>query len=250
MGNNANRHVSPAKKDSYGAGVHSQNLTVIIPCAGLGRRMKSYGPKSLLSLYGGTTVLDRQLQHVWDVFPKAEVNLVVGFEAVKIRKHVKEKGYPVRIIYNQEYQNTNVAYSIAFGLQANINQNVLLVYGDLVFNAALMRGISATGSSALLVDNHKQMKEDEVGVVHVGGQATHMAYGLDTKWMQIAFLRKPEQEAFEEIAMQPKARKWFGYEVINQVIDEGGVFEVLEPVNSKVAEIDNYKDLQEIQRNF
>ena len=43
-------------------------LSVIIPAAGMGRRMKSYGPKGLISL-NGPSVLERQLKIVWKIYP-------------------------------------------------------------------------------------------------------------------------------------------------------------------------------------
>ena len=39
----------------------SDQLTVIIPAAGIGRRMKSYGPKSLIKI-GNSTIIKNQIR--------------------------------------------------------------------------------------------------------------------------------------------------------------------------------------------
>ena len=155
----------------------------------------------------------------------------------------------VRIIHNTEFQNTNVSYSIGLALQANINNNILIIYGDLVFNTATLRDVTI-GKSKLLVDTQGNMKDEEVGIVSVNNYVTHMAYDLDTKWKQIVFLREKENRKFEEIAVKNKTRKWFGYEVINEIIDSGGLFESVENIRSVVMEIDTYKDLQKIQQKL
>ena len=84
-------------------------LSVIIPAAGMGRRMKSYGPKGLISL-NGPSVLERQLKIVWKIYPKADITIVAGFQADLISERIRKK-YPVRIVRNVEYETTNVARS-------------------------------------------------------------------------------------------------------------------------------------------
>ena len=59
---------------------NNKKMTVIIPAAGAGRRMKSYGPKCLIDLTPNQTILDRQLEIINNTFKRTEIILVCGFE--------------------------------------------------------------------------------------------------------------------------------------------------------------------------
>ena len=47
---------------------------------------------------------------------------------------------------------------------------------------------------------------------------------------------------FEEIAGNPECERWFGYEIMNDILDKGGSFEAEEPSGMKIAEIDSPRD--------
>ena len=59
-------------------------MSVIIPAAGVGYRMKSYGPKCLLNVNENETIIEKIIQNVNTVFSKDEIIVCVGFEADKI----------------------------------------------------------------------------------------------------------------------------------------------------------------------
>ena len=142
----ATRNITPAKRK---ANPPSGDLSIIIPAAGMGHRMKSYGPKALIRLYQEITLIERQIELLWSVYPNAEILVVIGFEGEKIRK--KLSNYPVRFISNPIHQSTNVLYSIGLGMQAIISEEVMIVYGDLIFNENAIRNLR--GSSKVVVDN-------------------------------------------------------------------------------------------------
>ena len=50
---------------------------VIIPSAGIGRRMKSYGCKSLLNIKD-RKLIDIQIENIRNVFPENEINFVAS----------------------------------------------------------------------------------------------------------------------------------------------------------------------------
>ena len=133
------------------------------------------------------------------------------------------KKYPVRIVRNGDYENNNVARSIFLGLQSCTNQHALIVYGDLVFNSVALKGLVG-GGSKIVVDNRKKIKDEEVGVLSDKSKVTHFSYAIDTKWAQIAYLDTKEMKMFEEISAKPEHERWFGYEVMNEIIDGGGHF--------------------------
>ena len=114
------RNVSKAKPEPIQRNDY-KNLSVIIPAAGMGRRMKSYGAKCLISL-NGSTVLERQIKIIWRVYPEAEITIVTGFQADLVSERIRKK-YPVRIIRNTDYEDNNVSRSIFLGLESCINKH-------------------------------------------------------------------------------------------------------------------------------
>jgi choline kinase len=204
--------------------------------------MKSYGPKPLIELSGYETVLGRQLRVLRTAFPKADIVVVVGYEADRVIRTLP-LGMRLKVVENERHDETNVLRSIGMGLRVVNTTNVLVVYGDLVFNSDAVAWASSNGSS-LLVDTKGQIGEEEVGATVVDGRVTNMSYGLDTKWSQIMYLTGRELDLFKRMAWNNDKRVWFGYEALNMVIDNGGHLRAIEPRGVRVAEIDSSKDIE------
>ncbi len=76
----SSRHIRKIKKPLRSV----TDLDIIIPAAGLGKRMKSYGPKALINIKYGQRILDRQLYLIDSYFEEYNIVLVCGFEADKL----------------------------------------------------------------------------------------------------------------------------------------------------------------------
>lgn len=242
MSNSASRHITSAKKQP--AKNTKGELSVIIPAAGMGHRMKSYGPKALIPVYGGVTLIERQIEIILSCYPNAELFVVIGFQAEKIREQLKS--YPIRFIYNPIHETTNVLFSLGLALQAAISESSLIVYGDLIFNNSAIRNLK--GCSKIIADAYGQLNKDEVGLTIQNKQAMNFAYGLETKWAQIAYLTGRELKLFKEVSLNPDTNQWFGYEGLNYVIEKGGKMEVIRPRTMELTEIDCAKDLEKIPK--
>ena len=241
MANSARRNITNTK---IKLSVNSSDLSIIIPAAGMGHRMKSYGPKALINLYNDTSLIERQLDILWSVYPKAEIFIVVGFESEKIKK--KLVNYPVRFILNPIHETTNVLYSIGLGIQATISKEVMIVYGDLICNDPVIRNIR--GCSKAVIENFGFLKKTEVGIIEQNNNITNFSFGLDTKWAQITYLTDKELELFKHISCRKDTSQWFGYEALNYVLENGGEIQPFMPKNMKIFEIDMAKDLEKIPK--
>ena len=241
MANTATRNITSAKKQIFAS---TSELSIVIPAAGMGRRMKSYGPKALINIYDDTTLIERQLELLWSVYPKSEIFVVVGFEAEKIRKRLSS--YPVRFICNPLHETTNVLYSIGLAMQAIISNEVIIVYGDLIFNEAAIANLR--GSSKVVIDNKGFLKKREVGAITQNKKVTNFSFGLEEKWGQIAYLTGNELDLFKEISIKKETSNWFGYEGLNYVLDKGGKIQCMTPSLMKLFEIDVAKDLEKISK--
>ncbi len=238
----ATRNITSTKKN-YGSS--SSGLSVIIPAAGMGKRMKSYGPKALVNIYDETTLIERQIELIWATYPKAEIFIVVGFEADKIRSKLKE--YPVRFIMNPVHESTNVLYSISLAIQATITKEVLVVYGDLIFNENAIRNLR--GSSRVVVEEDGMMKKSEVGLCTQDKSVVNFSFGLEKKWAQILYLEGKELDIFKFICLKKESSQWMGYEGLNYVLDNGGKIEAIKQKSMKIFEIDSARDLEKIPKN-
>lgn len=215
------------------------SLTIVIPAAGLGRRMKSYGPKALIEVAPRQTLIGRQLWILREHFPRAELVVVVGFEAEKVARTLPAW---VRVVKNEQYEVTNVARSVEMGLRVSRSERVLVVYGDLVFSPGTFAGLPM-GESFALLDTQGQLRELEVGCTVVDGEVTYLSYGLPTKWAQIMLLTGRELALFRRLALPNAKRKHFGYEILNEVLEHDGRLAAIEPVKMKLVEIDTSKDI-------
>ena len=238
----ANRNITSAKRKYQPS---NSELSIIIPAAGMGYRMKSYGPKCLINIYEDKTIIERQIEILWSIYPKAEILVCVGFEAEKVRKSLER--YPVRFIYNPLHEKSNVLYSLGLAAQATISKEILIVYGDLIFNEHAVRNLR--GDSKVVVDCCGQMGKNEVGLIFNDKSITNFAYGLDSKWAQIAYLTEKELNIFKSISCKEQSSQWLGYEALNYIIDNGGSLQYTRPKLMKIFEIDTPKDLEKIPKN-
>lgn len=219
-----------------------RQISVVIPAAGMGRRMKSYGPKSLISLDGRQTVVERQVAILRHRYPQSEIIVVVGHEADRVMDSV----VGVRFVENEHHETTNVLRSIGMGLRATSGDGVLIVYGDLVFTPSAVN--IAGPRSVAVVENRGQMDGEEVGVTVVDGRITRFAYDLPTKWAQIVYLTGEELRTFRHVSRNRDYRRWYGFEGLNKVIEAGGHIRAVEPRRMKIAEIDTSRDIEKARR--
>lgn len=214
-------------------------ISVVIPAAGAGRRMKSYGPKSLLPLSPGRTVIRRQIDTIRHVWPGVDIVVVVGFDADKVIKTLPDG---VRVVENERYEDTSVVRSITMGLRATTSPHCLVLYGDLVFNRATIASLPVNRSS-VVVDSKGQLPSTEVGITTDDGLAVHFDYGLTSKWCSIAMLYGRELSLFKHLGGGRERQKLMGWELLNLIIDRGGELHAHEDPKMEVVEIDSGKDL-------
>ena len=219
----------------------SDGISVAILSAGCGSKIKSYEPRSLLKTGNGQSIIDQQLDTIGNFFVKPEIITVVGCYANKIIKKIKGK---CRIVENQIYEETNSSESMRLALNNSTMLNFMFIHGDIVFdyNCLNVEYIN----SFIIVDSKKMIKDSEIRVTIVNDKVSIMSYGLPIKWAQIAFFTGKELKILNNIfqRFEEKDRKKLSFEIINEVIANGGVFNCYEPSKMKIKEIDTIKDIE------
>ena len=217
------------------------NIDVLIPAAGLGRRMKSYGPKALIPIKYGQNILERQVNIIGQTLTKYSLVLVCGFEAEKLINNSPVNAVKVE---NELYEDTNVARSVGLGLRSIPNSGrVLFINGDLVFTENAVSAIDYSKSSIIV--SEQQMSQGEVGcIINSRGNLENMMYDLPMKWGQIAYFQDKELEILRSVACNKKNRKLFMFEIINKVIEKGGIFKCVEDPSVNIVDVDTSKDIK------
>ncbi len=217
-------------------------IHVIIPSAGIGRRMKSYGCKSLLSIKD-KRLIDIQLEYINSRFIRNEIILITGFDSERLMNYSPED---IIKIENEKYYENNVIRSISMGLRAiKDNRHVLVVLGDVLLNQKALELIDHNESS-IIISNH--MSENEVGCnINGKGLLEYMMFDLPNKWGHIIYLTGKELDLFKKNAWSKNKDKKFCFEIINDIVNQGGRIKCIIDNNIKVMDIDTSKDLQKAQ---
>lgn len=219
----------------------TSDISIIILSAGVGLRIKSYEPRSMLKIKN-RTLLEHQIDILNSAFDTPEIICVVGYDAQKIIK----KNYNVRIIENQLYETTNAAESLRLAFNNTLSDNILFLHGDLLFNKETLN--VKYNKSFVLVDTNKRFDHREVGVTISTdtNKASIFSYGLNTKWCQIAYMTGKEtkiaKNLFQKFELAHK--KMLCFELLNDMINTGASFECYEPNNMSITEIDRIKDVE------
>lgn len=219
-------------------GRKNEKHSIIIPAAGMGYRMRSYGPKPLIRINQEKTIVQNQIEIIKNNFVNPEIILVCGFEADKVMKNT-----PTDIIKieNESYEKTNVLRSIGMGLRAATSERVLIVYGDLVFNDEAIKNLKLENSCIAIEQSY--MADEEVGCNISDGFVEQLLPDIPNKWAQIMFLMDKELDIFRKISWDRNKSQYFGFEAINETIEKGGRFKSCTPNKAKITDVDSSKDL-------
>ncbi len=221
----------------------SKRISFIIPTAGIGRRMKSYGPKSLLNIKPNLPLLNYQIKQIKSCYPESEIIVVVGFESHKLFGIIQPE---VRVVENENYENTNIVRSISFGIRASIYDNIFIVPGDMAFNKNTILNVDVNKSFAI-IDKNDEMPKEIVGINYTNSKVLHFSFGLNTKWSTLAYLTQKEAIEFRKYIHDKKNMNCYMYEILNTIIDRGGQINAEFPQEMQILKIHNPKDVTTLQ---
>ena len=224
----------------------TNDICVIIPVAGLGKRMKAYGPKASIHINKNDTVLSRQIKIIKSLFPKSKIIVVCGFQKEKIFEIIDKD---IQCFENKHYKDSNICLSIKIALKNCNSKKILIINGDLVFSEELFLNMPKN-ISWVAIDTNINQRSSEVGVAIVNNTITNFCYGLIPKWGHIVYLTGKEIELFKEMIEPETSNKKFSFEILNDVIDRGGI--IFPHLNKKwkLVEIDTSKDISRAKKIF
>lgn len=139
----------------------------IILNAGEGRRLRPLtldAPKCLLTV-GDYSILENQLSNL-AASGINEVTMVIGYLSEKIIKIAREQfpNFEFKFTLNEEYANTNTAYSLWLALQ-HMDDEFIYLNGDVLFDRRVIDALlNSFHNTCLAVSKHK-LTEEEVKVI-------------------------------------------------------------------------------------
>lgn len=221
-----------------------EKYSIIIPAAGGGTRLKNQEPKCLVKINSKDTILSRQLDIIKQVFPINEIILVVGNSSEYIMNNTPDS---IIKIENAKWEENNVVKSIGVGLRAATSERLLVVMGDLVFNIETLAG-KFNNESIILGTSDEFMKTEEVGVISdKKNKLESLMIETPNKWSQIAYFTGNELKQLKELCWKKENNNLYAFEIINNIVDNGGNFITRFNLNSKCLDIDTNKDLENIR---
>ena len=222
--------------------IEEKLIHVIIPSAGIGKRMKSYGCKSLLNIKNNK-LIDIQINTINNVIPNKEIILITGFDSDRL---IANSPNDIIKIENENYYQNNVSKSISIGLRATKDNNaILIIFGDVLLNTSALENLDFQ-QSCIIISEH--MGESEVGCnINNSGYLEHMMFDLKNKWGHILYLTNKELRIFKKIIWNKQNEKKFCFEIINEVLSQNGKFKCIINKDIRVMDIDTSKDLNKAQ---
>ena len=110
--------------------------TVVISCAGMGKRLGLGASKCLVDVAGESLIM-RNLKMLDDV---DDVRIVVGFQAEKVIETVNAHRRDVTFVFNHDFARTNTGDSVRLAAE-HANEYILTIDGDLLLHPEDMRKI-------------------------------------------------------------------------------------------------------------
>jgi len=139
-------------------------MKAIIFNSGLGSRMAGLtenNPKCMVKLYNGETIFERQIRILSDCGIKNFIITTGPFKEQLYEVADKFKNLHFQFVANDDYKNTNYIVSMN-NANAYLDDDVLLLHGDLVFNKNLViKILENKNKSVCLYNEEKSLPEKD-----------------------------------------------------------------------------------------
>lgn len=148
-------------------------MKALILNSGMGTRMgvlTSEQPKCMTEVSTSETILSRQL-NILSQSGIEDVVITTGYLDGVLVNYCQGLELPIHITFvkNEEYQSTNYIYSI-YCAREYLDDDILLIHGDLVFERSVLEDLLEAGQSAMAVSTSIPLPEkDFKAVVKDGG---------------------------------------------------------------------------------
>ena len=239
-------------------------MKALILNSGLGHRMgvlTSEHPKCMTEISAKDTLLSRQLKLLADVGIKDIIMTTGYFDEVLVNYcHSLDLPLHYTFVKNPIYDQTNYIYSIYCAREYLKDEDIVLMHGDLVFEASVLDDLLACEKSCMKVSSTLPLPDKDFKAVVQNGRVEKVGIEFFTDAMEAQALYKLNrtdwnvwlnkicefcetdnrkcyaEAAFNEVSDQCEV---IAYDVENRLCTEIDTPEDLAVVKSKLAEVEN-----------
>ncbi|MCX4268321.1 MAG: sugar phosphate nucleotidyltransferase [Lachnospiraceae bacterium] len=233
-------------------------MQAIILNSGIGSRLKKYtmyNPKCMVSLFDDETIIQYQLKRLQQCGIK-KVTISTGYMHRQLKEYIEKLSMDINFefVYNEEYFKTN--YIVSMDKIYNIEDDILLLHGDLVFSSYVLQSILDKKTSCVVVDTLLPLPEKDFKAKVLDGKVVKIGinyFGKDCVTLQpMYYLKKQDwllwKKEIREFCIAEKTGV-YAEEAFNKISDKI----CLEPFDIQGAlcnEIDNEEDLFQIRKRL
>lgn len=113
-------------------------------------------PKCMLKLYNGETIFERQIRILSDCGIENFIVTTGPFKEQLYEVADKFKNLNFQFVANEDYKNTNYIVSMN-NVHTYLDDDVLLMHGDLVFNKSLIKKLLANKNKSVCLYNEEKV---------------------------------------------------------------------------------------------
>lgn len=233
-------------------------MKALILNSGMGTRMgvlASEHPKCMTEISPNETILSRQLKQLVDVGIEDVVITTGRFDAVLVR-YCQSLALPIHIdfIKNPEYETTNYIYSI-YCAKHKLDDDILLMHGDLVFENEVLDQIMESETSCMIVSSTNPLPEKDFKAVVIDG----VINAVGVEFFNDAVAAQPLYKLFRddwgkwleriEAFCESRNRKVYAENALNELNGSANIHP-LDVRNLLCAEIDDPSDLESVSNQL
>ncbi len=226
-------------------------MKALILNSGLGSRMgalTSEHPKCMTEISAHETILSRQLNLLAEAGIE-DIVITTGYYDGVLADYCRSLGLPLRFTFvkNPDYERTNYIYSI-YCARDYLDDDILLMHGDLVFEAEVLEKVIASGVSCMTVSSTLPLPEKDFKAVVKDGQILRVGIEFFEEAMSAQALYKMYRDDWKvwlgKITefCESGRRNVYAENALNE-LDGAANIHALDVRNLLCAEIDNPEDL-------
>lgn len=190
--------------------------------------MKSKGCIGLIKHNKRSTFLDNQYAILKNLFPKAHIVYVYGFDGKRFANHIKKNKYSISLVYNENFDKFNSAHSLLVAKDF-LNSETLVVSGNTFLKTSLFNNFSDTTKSSIFVS--KNIQVSNIGCVLTNNIVENISFDLANTLYDMYFLSSADSVLICDLLSNEKYRNYFIFEILNKLIELGHI------INANISDI-------------
>lgn len=234
-------------------------MIALILNSGMGSRMGVYTsehPKCMSEISADETIIKRQIRLLHEN-GITDVIITTGYYNEVLVDYCKNLPYDVNytFVYNPIYNKTNYIYSIYCAREYLKDQDVLLLHGDLVFEASVLRDLLTCDKTCMKVSSTLPLPEKDFKAVVRDGRVYKVGVEFFEEAMEAQALYKLNQpdwslwlERITDYCENDK-RTCYAEAALNEITDELKLY-AFDVENRLCSEIDTPEDWAVVKKRL